>query len=201
MAGLQAIATCRRLGARVEGYDVRPETREQVESLGARFIDTGVAAVGEGGYARELTEEEKQQQAEVLADHIANAHVVITTAAIPGREAPKIIEQATVERMQGGAVIVDMAAETDGNCELTKAGKDVQHEGVVIVGPKSLPSSVAVHTSEMYAKNLYNLLALMVKDGELSLNWEDQVIADTCLTHDGQVRHGPTRERLEGGKS
>ena len=201
VAGLQAIATCRRLGAQVEGYDVRPETKEQVESLGAKFIDTGVSAVGEGGYARELTEEEQRQQAEVLANHVANAHVVVTTAAIPGREAPRIIDQATVERMQGGSVIVDMAAETGGNCEVTKAGKEVNHHGVTVVGPKNLPASVAVHTSEMYAKNLYNLLSLMVSDGELSLDWDDQVIADTCLVHDGQVRHGPTRERLEGGKS
>ncbi|MFP4146354.1 MAG: NAD(P) transhydrogenase subunit alpha [Halorhodospira sp.] len=201
VAGLQAIATCRRLGAQVEGYDVRPETREQVESLGAKFIDTGVSAVGEGGYARELTEEEQKQQAEVLANHIANAHVVVTTAAIPGRPAPKIIDKATVERMGRGAVIVDMAAETGGNCEVTKAGKDVTHKGVLVVGPKNLPASVAVHTSEMYSKNLYNLLSLMIQEGALSLSWDDQVIADTCLTHEGQVRHGPTRERLEGGKS
>ncbi|MBK5935832.1 MAG: Re/Si-specific NAD(P)(+) transhydrogenase subunit alpha [Halorhodospira halophila] len=201
VAGLQAIATCRRLGAQVEGYDVRPETKEQVESLGAKFIDTGVSAVGEGGYARELTAEEQQQQAEVLANHVANAHVVVTTAAIPGRPAPKIIDKATVERMGGGTVIVDMAAETGGNCEVTKAGKDVTHNGVLVVGPKNLPASVAVHTSEMYSKNLYNLLTLMVQDGDLTLNWDDQVIADTCLTHDGQVRHGATRERLEGGKS
>ncbi|MBK1726171.1 NAD(P) transhydrogenase subunit alpha [Halorhodospira neutriphila] len=201
VAGLQAIATCRRLGAQVEGYDVRPETKEQVESLGAKFIDTGVSATGEGGYARELTDEEKQQQAEVLADHIANAHVVVTTAAIPGRPAPKIIDKATVERMQGGTVIVDMAAETGGNCALTKPGKDVDHKGVLVVGPQNLPASVAVHTSEMYAKNLYNLLSLMVAEGQLSLDWDDQVIAETCLTHDGEIRHAPTRERLQGGQS
>ncbi|MCG5549076.1 Re/Si-specific NAD(P)(+) transhydrogenase subunit alpha [Halorhodospira halochloris] len=201
VAGLQAIATCRRLGAQVEGYDVRPETKEQVESLGAKFIDTGVEAVGEGGYARELTAEEQKQQAEVLANHIANAHVVITTAAVPGRKAPQIIDQATVERMQRGSVIVDMAAETGGNCAVTQAGKDVTHRGVIVAGPKNLPASLAVHTSEMYSKNLYNLLSLMIADGQLQLDWEDQVIADTCLTHDGKVRHEPTRERLEGGKS
>lgn len=200
VAGLQAIATCRRLGAQVEGYDVRPDTKEQVESLGAKFIDTGVEAVGEGGYARELTREEQQQQAQVLADHIANAHVVVTTAAVPGRKAPQIIDKATVGRMQRGSVIVDMAAETGGNCAVTQAGKDVTHQGVLVVGPKNLPASLAVHTSEMYSKNLYNLLSLMITEGELKLDWEDQVIADTCLTHEGQVRHKPTRERLEGGK-
>lgn len=199
VAGLQAIATCRRLGAQVEGYDVRPETREQVESLGAKFIDTGVEAVGEGGYARELTKAEQKQQAEVLADHVANAHVVITTAAIPGRKAPRIINKATVERMQRGSVIVDMAAETGGNCAVTQAGKDVTHKGVVVVGPTNLPASLAVHTSEMYAKNLYNLLSLMISEGELKLDWDDQVIAESCLTHAGEVRHEPTRERLEGG--
>lgn len=200
VAGLQAIATARRLGAQVQGYDVRPETREQVESLGAKFVDTGVSAVGEGGYARELTAEEQRQQSEVLADHVARSDVVITTAAVPGKKAPKIIDQATVERMRRGSVIVDMAAETGGNCEVTKAGKEVDHQGVLVVGPKNLPSAVAVHTSEMYARNLCHLLALMVQDGELHLDWDDQVIADTCLTHDGVVKHGPTRERLEGGK-
>ncbi len=201
VAGLQAMATCRRLGAQVEGYDVRPETKEQVESLGAKFVDTGVSAVGEGGYARELTAEEQKQQSEVLANHVASAHVVVTTAAIPGRPAPRIIDKATVERMGRGSVIVDMAAETGGNCAVTKPGKDVTHKGVTVVGPQRLAASVAIHSSEMYSKNLYNLLALMIQEGELSLNWEDQVIADTCLTHQGQIQHGPTRERLEGGKS
>ncbi len=201
VAGLQAIATAKRLGAQVFGYDVRPETKEQVESLGAKFVNTGVSAVGEGGYARELTDEERKQQAEVLADQIAQVDVVITTAAIPGRPAPKIIDKATVGRMKRGSLIVDMAAETGGNCDLTKAGKDVEHQGVTIIGPKNLASTVAVHTSEMYSRNLYNLLSLMVRDGEIRLDWEDQVIADTCLTHDGQIRHAPTRERLEGGKS
>lgn len=201
VAGLQAIATARRLGAQVNAYDVRSATAEQVESLGAKFVDTGVKAEGEGGYARELTAEEKKKQAEVLADYIAASHAVITTAAIPGRPAPKIIDKATVERMGRGAVIVDLAAETGGNCELTQAGKDVDHNGVLIVGPKNVPSSVAIHASEMYSRNLYNLLTLMIQDGELHLNWEDQVIADSCLTHGGEVKHGPARERLEGEKS
>ncbi len=200
VAGLQAIATAKRLGAIVEAYDVRSATKEQIQSLGGKFIETGVKAEGEGGYARELTEDEKKKQAEVLANHIAKADAVITTAAIPGREAPKIIDQATVERMKRGAVIVDLAAETGGNCELTKAGKDVDHNGVIIHGPKNVPSALCQHASEMYARNLYNLLTLIVKDGELALDWDDQVQADSCLTHDGNIKHGPTRERLEGDK-
>jgi len=200
VAGLQAIATAKRLGAIVEAYDVRSATKEQVESLGGKFIDTGVSAEGEGGYARELTDEEKAKQAEVLAQHIAQADAVVTTAAIPGRPAPKLIDKATVERMKPGAVIVDMAAETGGNCELTEAGKDVEHGGVIIAGPKNIPSMAATHASEMYARNLRNLLALLIKDGELHLDWDDQVIAESCLTHDGDVRHAPTRDRMEGDK-
>lgn len=200
VAGLQAIATAKRLGAVVEAYDVRSATKEQVQSLGGKFIDTGVKAEGEGGYARELTDEEKQQQAKVLADHIARADAVITTAAIPGRPAPKIIDKATVERMKRGAVIIDLAAETGGNCELTKAGKDVDHNGVIIHGPKNVASALCQHASEMYSRNLYNLLTLIVKDGAIALDWDDQVQKDSCLTHDGQIMHGPTRERLEGGK-
>lgn len=200
VAGLQAIATAKRLGAVVEAYDVRSATKEQVESLGGKFIKTGVSAEGEGGYARELTDEEKQQQADVLADHVAKADAVITTAAIPGKPAPKLIDKATVERMKRGAVIIDLAAETGGNCEMTKAGKEVDHNGVIVYGPKNTASALCQHASEMYSRNLYNFLALIVKDGELALDWNDQVQTDSCLTHDGEIKHGPTRERLEGGK-
>ena len=200
VAGLQAIATAKRLGAVVEAYDVRSATKEQVESLGGKFIKTGVSAEGEGGYARELTDEEKKQQADVLADHVAKADAVITTAAIPGKPAPKLIDQATVERMKRGAVIIDLAAETGGNCELTKAGKEVDHNGVIVYGPKNTASALCQHASEMYSRNLYNFLTLIIKDGELNLDWDDQVLADSCLTHDGEIKHGPTRERLEGGK-
>ena len=200
VAGLQAIATAKRLGAVVEAYDVRSATKEQVESLGGKFIKTGVSAEGEGGYARELTDEEKKQQADVLADHVAKADAVITTAAIPGKPAPKLIDQATVERMKRGAVIIDLAAETGGNCELTKAGKEVDHNGVIVYGPKNTASALCQHASEMYSRNLYNFLTLIIKDGELKLDWDDQVLADSCLTHDGEIKHGPTRERLEGGK-
>jgi NAD(P) transhydrogenase subunit alpha len=197
VAGLQAIATCRRLGAIVEAYDIRPAARQEIESLGAKMIDTGVSAEGEGGYARELTAEEKQKQAEVLAKHIAAANAVITTAAVPGRAAPKIVTAAMVEGMKRGAVIVDLAAESGGNCELTRPGETYEHNGVVIAGPLNIPSSFPVPASEMYAKNLYNFLSPMIKDGNLNLDWSDEVIAKSALTRDGQVVHEPTRKLLE----
>ena len=199
VAGLQAIATARRLGAQVEAYDIRPAAREQVESLGARMIDTGVSAEGSGGYARELTEDERQQQADALARHLAKAHAVISTAAIPGRPAPKIISKDMVEGMMGGSVIVDLAAETGGNCELTKPGKTVKHQGKTIFGPLNLASTTPVHATEMYARNIYNLLSLVLQDGELTLNLEDEVIAGALLTHDGAITHDATRQQIEGG--
>jgi H+-translocating NAD(P) transhydrogenase subunit alpha len=198
VAGLQAIATAKRLGAMVEGYDVRAATREQVQSLGAKFVDTGISAEGAGGYARELTEEERARQAGILADHVAAADVVITTAAIPGRTAPRIIDAETVGRMQPGAVVVDLAAESGGNCELTKPGEVVDAGGVQIVGPVNLPASVGRHASEMYARNLLNFLSPAIREGALALDWEDEVFAGSVLTHDGRIRHEPTRERIEG---
>ena len=189
VAGLQAIATARRLGAVVEAYDIRPDAREQVESLGAKMIDTGVSAEGEGGYARELTDDEKAKQAEALAKKLQKADAVISTAAIPGRPAPKIISKAMVKGMKRGAVIIDLAAETGGNCELTKPGKTVSHQGVVIEGPLNLASQAPVQASEMYAKNCYNLLELMVKDGEIVLDFEDEVLAGSLLTHEGELKH------------
>ena len=198
VAGLQAIATARRLGAIVEGYDVRSATKEQVQSLGAKFVDTGVAAEGTGGYARELTEEEKQKQADILAQHIVAADAVITTAAIPGRPSPKIIPAAVVAQMKPGAVIIDLAAEGGGNCELTKPGEQVEHNGVVIYGPLNVPSMLPVHASEMYAKNLLNFLSPMIKDGELTLDWDDEVIRDSALTHAGEIKHAATRALVEG---
>ena len=201
VAGLQAIATARRLGAIVEGYDVRAATKEQVESLGAKFIDIDVAAEGSGGYARELTEAEKQQQQDVLAKHIAAADVVITTAALPGRPSPKIIPTSMVADMKPGSVIVDLAAEGGGNCELTQAGEQVDHNGVTIYGPLDVPSMLAVHASEMYAKNLLNFLTPMIQDGQLSPDWDDEVIADSALTHAGEIRHEPTRKLVEGDPS
>ena len=197
VAGLQAIATCRRLGAMVEAYDVRPAARQEIESLGAKMIDTGVSAASEGGYARELTAEEKQKQADVLAKHIAAANAVITTAAVPGRAAPKIVTAAMVEGMKRGAVIVDLAAESGGNCELTRPGETYEHNGVVIAGPLNIPSSFPVPASEMYAKNLYNFLSPMIKDGNLNLDWDDEVIAKSALTRDGRIVHEPTSKLVQ----
>jgi len=201
VAGLQAIATARRLGAIVEGYDVRAATKEQVESLGARFIDIDVAAEGSGGYARELTEEERQQQQAVLAEHIAAANVVICTAALPGRAAPVVIPGPMVDAMKSGSVIIDLAAEGGGNCELTRAGEEVEHNGISIVGPLNVPSMLAVHASEMYAKNLLHFLTPLIKDGKLVPDWEDEVFAASVLTHEGEIRHAPTRAQLEGEAS
>lgn len=197
VAGLQAIATARRLGAQVEAYDVRAATKEQVQSLGAKFLETKVAAEGEGGYARELNEEEKQQQQEMLADHIAKAQVVITTAAIPGKASPRIIPKDMVEGMQPGGVIIDLAAEGGGNCELSKPGETVNHSGVIIHAPLNVPSQVPFHASEMYAKNLLSFLQPMIADGEWKPDWDDEVIAKSVLTHAGAIRHEPTRVEVE----
>ncbi len=199
VAGLQAIATAKRLGAIVEAYDVRSATRDQVKSLGAKFIETGVTAEGAGGYARELTAEEKAQQQEVLDGRIVVADVVVTTAGVPGRPAPRIVSKAVVERMKTGAVIVDILAENGGNCELTKAGETVQHGGVKIVGPVNLASQLAYHASEMYARNLYNLLSPALKAGQLNFDWNDEVFAGTALTNAGQVKHEPTAKLLAAG--
>ena len=198
VAGLQAIATARRLGAMVEGYDVRSATKEQVQSLGAKFIELSIKAEGEGGYARELTAEEKQKQQEELADYIAKADVLITTAAVPGRPSPKIIPVATVEKMKTGAVIIDLAAEGGGNCELTRPGETVEHKGVVIHGPLNVPSQVPLHASEMYAKNLLNFVTPMIQEGEFKPDWTDEVITGSVLTHDGAIKHEPTRKLVEG---
>ncbi len=179
VAGLQAIATARRLGAQVEGFDVRPETREQIESLGGKFLDLGVSAAGEGGYARQLTDEERAEQQRRLTDHLKGIDVVVCTAAVPGRPAPKIISAAMAKGMKPGSVIVDLAAETGGNCELTRPGESYELDGVTIAGPLDLTSMGAVHASEMYARNVYNFVALFVKDGALSFDWGDELLAKT----------------------
>ncbi len=190
VAGLQAIATARRLGAQVEAYDIRAAAREQVESLGARMIDTGVNAEGEGGYARDLTTEEKAQQAEALARHLAKADAVIATAALPGRPAPKIVSRAMVEGMQPGSVILDLAAESGGNCELTVPGEQVIHQYVTIAGPLNLASRAALHASEMFARNVANLLALLRdQEGKLLLDTADEIIQGCLMTHDGRTVH------------
>ncbi len=194
VAGLQAIATCRRLGAMVEAYDVRAAAREQIESLGAKFVDTGVSADGTGGYARELTADEKAQQAEKLAKAVAAADVVITTAAIPGKKAPVIITREMVGRMKYGAIIVDMAAESGGNCALTQAGEHVIANDVNIHGPLNLPSRMPTHASELYAKNLYNFLSPWIKDGQLNFDWTDEVLAGTVLCKDGVTVHATVKQ-------
>ena len=196
VAGLQAIATARRLGAMVEGYDVRPETREQVESLGAKFVDTGVSAAGTGGYARELTEDEKRQQADKLGKAVAMADVLITTAAVPGKKAPLIITDAMVRGMKAGAVVVDMAAETGGNVSGTVPNQEVQVGGVRIIGPVNLPSNMPVSSSEMFARNLFNFIGPFIKDGVLTLDDTDEVLTGATLTANGEVKHAGVKQVL-----
>jgi NAD(P) transhydrogenase subunit alpha len=201
VAGLQAIATAKRLGAVVEAYDVRSATKDQVKSLGAKFIETGVSAEGAGGYARELTAEEKLKQQEILDARIAASDAVISTASVPGRAAPRIISQAAVARMKPGSVIVDIAAEQGGNCELTRAGETVVHGGVKILGPVNLPASLPYHASEMYSRNLFNLLKPAIPKGEFAVDWKDEVFSGAVLTHDGEIKHEATRNSLEGKAS
>ena len=198
VAGLQALATARRLGAMTEGYDVRPETKEQAESLGAKFVDTGVDARGTGGYARELTQEEKDKIAAVVTKHIQSADIIITTAAIPGRPSPKLISKAQVEGMKAGSVIIDLAAEGGGNCEYTRPGESVQVGQVTIVGPLNVPSMLGEHASELYAKNQLNLIELFLKDGAIKLDWQDEVIAKTALTHAGEIKNEAARKAVTG---
>lgn len=179
VAGLQAIATAKRLGAQVEGFDVRPETREQIESLGGKFLDLGVSAAGEGGYARQLTDEERALQQQRLAEHLKGVDVIVCTAAVPGRPAPKIVSASMVSGMKSGSVIVDLAAETGGNCELTQPGETRVEGGVTIAGPLNLASSGAIHASEMFARNVLNFLNLLLKDGALHFDWADELLAKT----------------------
>jgi H+-translocating NAD(P) transhydrogenase subunit alpha len=199
VAGLQAIATARRLGAAVEGFDVRPETKEQIESLGAKFLDLGVSAAGSGGYARELSAEERAEQQKRLGEHLSKMDAVVTTAAVPGRKAPIIITKAMVEGMRAGTVIVDLAAEGGGNCELTRAGETFESNGVTIAGPINLASMAPLHASEMYARNLHNFLVLsLTQGGEYKANFEDDLVQGTALTVDGKIHHEPTRKIIEG---
>ncbi|HEX7370834.1 MAG TPA: NAD(P) transhydrogenase subunit alpha [Rhodanobacteraceae bacterium] len=187
VAGLQAIATARRLGAMVEGFDVRPETREQIESLGAKFLDLGVNAAGQGGYARELTAEERAAQQAKLAEHVKTVDVIVTTAAVPGRPSPKIIPMSMVDGMKAGAVIVDLAAEGGGNCEATQPAQRIDHHGVSIIGPLNLPSGAPLHASEMYARNLAHFSELVVVDGAWKPDFEDELVAKTCVARGGEV--------------
>jgi NAD(P) transhydrogenase subunit alpha len=187
VAGLEAIATAQRLGAVVEGYDIRPATKEQALSLGATFVDTGVDATGKGGYARALTPEEKAKVDAVLTQHIHASDLIVTTASIPGRASPRLISKAQVAGMKAGAVIVDLSAEGGGNCEDTVPGQTTQAGAVTIVAPLNVPSLVGRDASELYAKNQYALVALMMKDNIITIDWTDEVIAKTALTHDGKL--------------
>jgi H+-translocating NAD(P) transhydrogenase subunit alpha len=202
VAGLQAIATARRLGAIVEAYDVRRAVKEEVESLGAKFIGITLDAEVSGGYARELTELEQQQERELVDQHLAQADVIITTAQIPGRMAPKLITEQMIKHMKPGAVIIDCAADSGGNTTCTKPGEAVTRDDVLIYGPMNLPSDLPVHASEMYAKNIYNFVMLLTHDGEsLEPDWNDDIIAGTLLTHNGKIAHEPTRQLAERATS
>lgn len=195
VAGLQAIATAKRLGAVVEAFDIRPAVKEQVESLGATFVeaeseedeDSGESAETKGGYAKEQTEADKEKQQQLVHKHVAKSDIVITTALVPGRPAPKLIPKAMVDDMQAGSVIVDIAAEQGGNCELTKAGETVDHNGVKIIGPLNIPSKLAYHASKLYSKNLMSLLDLLIEDGKPNFNFEDEIIINTTVTHEGEL--------------
>jgi NAD(P) transhydrogenase subunit alpha len=203
VAGLQAIATARRLGAVVSGYDTRAVVKEQVQSLGASFLelDLGVDAAGAGGYAKALTPEQETRQQELLAQHVATIDVVITTAAVPGRRAPLLLTEAAVVAMRPGSVIVDLAADTGGNCALTKPGEVSVAHDVTIVGTTNLPSTMPYHASQLYSRNVYALLQLLIKDGALNLDLGDEIIKGTTLTKDGEILHGPTLSALAGSKS
>jgi NAD(P) transhydrogenase subunit alpha len=195
VAGLQAIATARRLGAVVSATDVRPATKEQVESLGGKFVavedEEFKQAETAGGYAKEMSDEYKKKQAELVANHITNQDIVITTALIPGRPAPKLISKGMVESMKQGAIIVDLAAERGGNCELTMPGEVVEHHGVTILGPINVAGQVSGNASSLYARNLYAFIETLVdkKDGVMKIDWDDEIVKGTALTRDGQIIH------------
>lgn len=198
VAGLQAIATARRLGAMVEAFDIRPAVKEEVQSLGAKFVEIKLdeETVAAGGYAKEISEASKQRTQEVLTEHVKQADVVITTAQVQGKKAPLLVTEEMVAQMKPGAVIVDIAAEQGGNCACTQPGKDVQHNGVTIIGPINLPSSMPVHASQLYAKNISTLVQLMIKDKNLNLNFEDDIIDAACITHAGEIRNSRVKEAL-----
>lgn len=184
VAGLQALATAKRLGARTTGYDVRPEVADQVRSVGAQWLDLGIDAAGEGGYARELTDEERQKQQQALEDAIKGFDVVITTALVPGRPAPRLVTAAAVQGMKPGSVVVDLAGETGGNCELTEPGQTVVKHGVTISSPLNLPATMPEHASELYAKNITSVLELLIKDGALAPDFDDEIVAGSCVTRE-----------------
>jgi NAD(P) transhydrogenase subunit alpha len=199
VAGLQALATAKRLGARTTGYDVRPEVAEQVHSLGAQWLDLGLEASGEGGYARELTAEERARQQQALTEAIKGFDVVITTALVPGRPAPKLVTEEAVEGMKPGSVVVDMAGEAGGNCELTVPGETVVRHDVKVVSPLNLPATMAEHSSQLFARNVLALLDLFIgEDGALKLDFEDEIVAGACVVRDGEVVHAGALAAMEG---
>jgi NAD(P) transhydrogenase subunit alpha len=198
VAGLQALATAKRLGARTTGYDVRPEVAEQVRSLGAEWLDLGLEATGEGGYARELSEEEREQQQHALTEAIKGFDVVITTALVPGRPAPKLVTADAVQGMKPGSVIVDLAGETGGNCELTEPGETVVRHDVTIVSHLNLPATMPEHASQLYARNVQSLLELMLgEEGDLQLDFDDEIIAGACVVRDGEIVHAGAKKTVE----
>jgi H+-translocating NAD(P) transhydrogenase subunit alpha len=199
VAGLQAIATARRLGAIVEAFDIRPAVKEEVLSLGAKFVEVKLdeETATAGGYAREISEESKRRTQELVATHIKNADVVITTAQVPGKKAPLLVTEEMVMSMKPGSVIVDIAAEQGGNCACTDPGKDIVKHGVTIIGPINLPSSVPVHASQLYSKNLTSLLQLIIKNNTLNIDFSDDIINETCVTHAGEIRHIKVKEALQ----
>ena len=201
VAGLQALATAKRLGARTTGYDVRPEVAEQVESLGAQWLDLGLEASGEGGYARELTDEERARQQQALTDAIKGFDVVITTALVPGRPAPRLVTAEAVEGMKPGSVIVDLAGEAGGNCELTEPGQTVVRHDVKIASPLNLPASMAEHSSQLFARNVLALLELFVgEDGALSLDFDDEIVKGACVTRDGEIVNPGAKAAVEAAQ-
>jgi NAD(P) transhydrogenase subunit alpha len=199
VAGLQAIATARRLGAVVEAFDIRPAVKEEVQSLGARFVEVTLDedTAAEGGYAKELSERSKQRSRELVAEHVSQADVVITTAQVPGKKAPVLVTDDMVAQMKPGSILVDLAAEQGGNVEGSEPGRDVVRHGATIIGPTNLPSSVPVHASQLYAKNLQNLVQLIAKDGELNLDFEDDIINAACVAHGGEIRSQRVKDALE----
>ena len=198
VAGLQALATAKRLGAKTTGYDVRPEVAEQVQSLGAQFLDLGISAAGEGGYARELTDSERAQQQQALTDAIKGFDVVITTALVPGRPAPKLVTAEAVEGMAPGSVIIDLAGETGGNCELTEPGQVAVKHDVTIVSPLNLPATMPQHASMLYARNLLSFLDLVIgEEGQLELNFDDEIISGACISRDGEIVHPGAKKAVE----
>jgi NAD(P) transhydrogenase subunit alpha len=198
VAGLQAIATARRLGAVVEAFDIRPAVKEEVQSLGAKFVEVKLEedTVAAGGYAKEVSEAAKQRSREVVTEHVRQSDVVITTAQVPGKKAPLLVTEEMVNQMKPGSVIVDLAADQGGNCACTEPGKDVVHHGVTIIGTINLPASMPIHASQMYAKNLLTLVQYLVKDGALQLNFEDDIVNSACVVHAGEIRNQRVREAL-----